>query len=323
MSRLIRNTAILASLEAMYAQDAAPSGAANALEVSNVSINPLNAQNVDRNVVRAYLGNSESLVGVHYKEVGFDVEMVGSGDVGVPPAWGKLLRACGFAETITVDVRVDYTPISTAFESLTVHYFDDGVVHKLVGARGTATLKLTAGEAPMLSFKFVGKDGGDAVAGLPTTDLEAWQIPQVVMDSTSGMLTFNATHAPTVAPVLASGTTYPSEGITIDFGIQTPFNALIGGETVPITDRKVTGAVKLDLTAAQEIDFLADVKATALTSIGMRHGTVEGSKVLVFMSNVQRTEPTKEEKNGMRMLGYKLKINPKNGNDEIRIVTSF
>jgi hypothetical protein len=323
MSRLIRNTAVLAGLETMYAVDAAPTGAANALLVSNLSINPLNAQNVDRAVIRAYLGNSEQLLGTHYKEAGFDIELVGSGEPGVPPAWGKLLRACGFAETITVDTRVDYTPVSTAFESLTMHWYDDGVVHKFVGARGTATLKLAQGEKPALSFKFIGKDGGDAVLALPTTDLEEWRIPEVVMDSTSGSLTFGATHSALTAPALVAGTPYPSEGVTIDFGIQTPFNALIGSESVPITERKVTGSVRLELTAAEEISFLNDVKATSLTSLGMQHGTVEGDKVLVFMPSVQRVEPTKEEKNGMRMLGYKLNINPKNGNDEIRIVTSF
>lgn len=323
MTRLIRNTAVLAALETAYATDAAPGGADDALLVSNLSINPLNAQNVDRAIIRQFLGNTEQLVGTHYKEAGFDVELVGSGVKGTAPAWGRLLRACGFAEVVTAATRVDYTPVSTAFESLTIHWYDDGVVHKLVGARGTASLKLSAGEIPMLSFKFVGKDGGDAVLAAPTTDLSEWRVPQVVMDSVSGMLTFNATHAPTTAPVLAAGVTYPSEGVTIDFGIQTPFNALIGGESVPITERKVTGAIKLELTAAQEIAFLNEVKSTTLTSIGMQHGTVQGDKVMVFMPSVQRTDPTKEEKNGMRMLGYKLNINPKNGNDEIRIVASF
>jgi len=323
MSRIIRNSAVLAKLEASYGVDAAPSGAANALLVSNQSVNPLNAQNVDRALMRAYLGNSEQLVGTNYKEVGFDVEFVGAGERGKAPAWGPLLRACGFAEVITVDTRVDYTPVSTGFESLTIYYFDDGVVHKLVGARGTASLKLSVGEKPTITFKFVGKDGGDAVQDLPTTDLEEWRIPQVVMESVSGDLTFGATHAATVAPVLAGGTTYPSEGITLDFGISTPFNALLGGETVPITERKITGAIKLDLTAQQEIESLQAVKATALTSIGLQHGTVQGDKVMVFMPSVQRIEPTKEEKNGMRMLGYKLNVNPKAGNDEIRIVASF
>jgi hypothetical protein len=323
MSRLIRNTAITAKIEAAYGEDALPTGAANALLISNQTVNPLNSSNVSRDVIRAFLGNSEELVGTHYKEVGFDVEFVGSGTKGVAPAWGQLLRACGFAEVITANVRVDYTPISKDPESLTIYYYDDGALHKLVGARGTMNLKLTAGEIPKLTFKFVGLDGGDVVAQVGATDLEEWRVPQVVMHSTSGMLTFGATHLPTVVPALADGSTYPSEGITIDCGITTPFNALIGGESVPITERKVTGDVRLELTAPQEIAFLNDVKDTTLTSVAMMHGTVQGDKCMVYMPSVQRIQPTKEEKNGMRMLGYKLNINPKAGNDELRIVTSF
>ena len=82
MSRLIRNTAILAKTETVYGVDAVPTGAANALLVSNLSINPLNAQNVDRNNIRPYLGGDEQLVGSRYVEMGFDVELVGAGTPG-------------------------------------------------------------------------------------------------------------------------------------------------------------------------------------------------------------------------------------------------
>ncbi len=323
MSRLIRNTAILAKIEATYGVDPIPTGALNALVVSNVNINPLNAQNVDRDIIRAYLGGSEQLVGTNYVECGFDVELVGSGTVAVAPAWGPLLRACGFAEVITAATRVDYTPISTAFESAAIYWYDDGVLHKLLGARGSASMKLSVGEKPVITFKFVGINGGIAEAATPGTTLTAWRVPQIVTDANSGELTFAATHAPTTAPTLVGGTTYPSQGLTIDFGISTPFEALLGSESAPITDRKVTGAVKMKLTAAQEVAFMADVKAATLVSVGLTHGTVANDKVMVFMPGVQRTEPTKEDLNGSRMIGYKLSMVPISGNDEIRITTSF
>ncbi|KQW96977.1 hypothetical protein ASC94_09220 [Massilia sp. Root418] len=323
MGRLIRKTAILASIETTYGQDAVPTGAANALVVSNLSINPLNAQNVSRDIIRAYLGGSEELVGTAYVEAGFDVELVGSGTAGTAPAWGPLMRAIGFAEVITLATRVDYVPVSDLFESVSIYWYDDGVLHKLLGARGTASLKMAVGEKPVISFKFLGIDGGASAVAAPATTLTAWRVPQIVTDANSGDVTLGATHTTTTAPVLTTGTKYPSQGLTIDLGISTPFQALLGGESVEVTDRKVTGAVKLDLTAAQEVAFLADVKAAALTSIGMVHGTVVGDKVMVWMPSVQRVEPTKEDLNGKRLCGYKLKINPLAGNDEIRIVTSF
>ncbi|MBY0243186.1 MAG: hypothetical protein K2X55_28160 [Burkholderiaceae bacterium] len=323
MPRLIRKTAILAKIEATYAVDAAPTGAANALVVSNLSINPLNAQNVSRDIIRAYLGGSEQLVGTGYMEGGFDVELVGSGTAGTAPAWGALMRAIGFAEVITASTRVDYVPVSTNFESVTIYWYDDGVLHKLLGARGSASLKMSVGEKPVLSFKFLGLDGGTTAVGLPATTLTAWRVPQIINEANSGDVILGATHATATAPVLAAGTPYISQGLTVDLGVTSQFMPMLGGESIDITDRKVTGAIKLDLTAAQEVAFLAAVKAGTLTSVGMTHGTVAGDKVLVWAPNVQRVEPTKEDLNGKRLCGYKLNINPLVGDDEFRIVTSF
>lgn len=323
MSRLIRNTAILAKIEPVYGVDAVPTGAANAMLVSTLSLNPLNAQNVDRNNIRPFLGGDEQLVGSRYVEMGFDVELVGAGTLGIAPAWGPLLRACGFAEVITAGVRVDYVPISTGFESTTIYWYDDGVLHKGLGARGTASLKLSVGEKPVISCKFVCLYGGIGAAAAPTADLEEWQVPEIVLDANSGKLMWGATHATATPPALVGGESYPSKGLTIDLGVTSPFQALLGGESVPITERKVTGAVQLELTAIQEVASMAAVLATAKTSLGMIHGTVAGSRVAVFMPGVQRIEPSKEDLNGARMIGYKLLVNPIAGNDEIRIATSF
>src|SRR3989338_10969454 len=105
MPRYIRNTAILAKIEATYGVDPVPTEAANALLVSNVSINPLNAQNASRDLIRPYLGGSEQLVGTAFVEMSFDVELQGSGAAGTDPAYFPLLEACGFAASRTAAVR--------------------------------------------------------------------------------------------------------------------------------------------------------------------------------------------------------------------------
>ncbi len=323
MARLIRKTAILAKLESTYGIDAVPSGAANALVVSNLSINPLKADNVSRDIIRSYLGNSEQLVGTSYVEMGFDVELVGSGTAGTAPAWGPLMRAIGFAETVTASTRVDYTPISDVFESATIYWYDDGVLHKGLGARGTATLDLSVGKKPVISFKFIALDGGSSAVSAPATTLTAWKVPQIVTNANSGKLTVGATHSTAGAPALTAGTTFPSQGLTIDLGIATAYKPMIGGESISLSDRKITGSVKMELTAAEEVAALADVKLATLNSFGLVHGTVTNSKVMVFMPGVQKTDPTKEEINGERLIGFKLNMIPVAGNDELRIVTSF
>ncbi len=322
-NRLIRNTAILLKQEVTYGLDPVPTGAANALLVSNLSITPFNASNVDRDNIRPFLGGTEQLVGSRYVQCGFDIELVGAGTVAIAPAWGPALMACGFAETLTATVRADYTPISTAFTSATIYWHDDGLLHKATGCRGNVVFKLGVSNRPVMSFTFTGLYSTPTVVGNPTVTLTAWKTPQVIIDANTGDLIFGGTHATGTAPTIATGTAYPSQGIEIDMGNKVDFNALLGGETVDLTQRNVTAKFTLDLTATEEAASYAAVEATTLTTIGIQHGTVANNKMLVWMPSVQRINPTKADANGKRLVAFDARLIPVSGNDEIRIVTSF
>lgn len=322
--RRLKNTTVLAKIGTTYGTDAVPTGAANAIYVSDVSIKPLEANNVDRNLIRAYMGASENLVGTAFKSLSYSVELVGSGSAGIAPAWGPLLRACGFAETLTATTRVDYLPISTAFEWVDQYYFADGVLHKLLGARGSMSLDLSAGAIPKLKFTFKGIDGGIS-AGTPTgVDYTSWKTPQVITNANTQTLLRGCTHTPTGVPALTGGTAFPYSKLMLDLGIDAPFIPLVGSESVEIMDRKITGDLELDLTAAQDVSFMADVKANTLASLGLIHGTVTGNKSLIFAPGVQLTNPDYGNINGKLMNSYKLVLPPSGtGNNELRIVTSF
>jgi hypothetical protein len=323
MPRYIRNTCILAKIESAYATDAVPTGAANAMLVSDLSINPLQANNVSRELVRPYFGGSEELVGTRYIECGFSVELVGSGTAGTAPAFGPLLRACALAEVLIASTRVDYNPITTGQESVTIYWYDDGVLHKLLGARGTVDFKLGSGERPVMVYKFQGLYGGISAATPSGIDFSAFKTPLVVTDANSGDVTFGGTVSPTGAPAITGGTSIPSMGLEVMLGNTVQFTPLLGGETVDVTQREVTGKARLDLTAAQEVSRMADVLAATLSSMSLSHGLVAGYKVLMHLPSVQSLNPTKEELNGRRLIGYDLRAVPPpagSGNDELRLV---
>ncbi len=317
-NRLIRKSAILLKIETTYGVDPVPTGAANAQLVSNLSINPLNAQNVNRDLIRNYLGSSEELVGSAYVEIGFDLEMQGSGSVGVAPAWGAALRACGFAETITVGNRVEYTPVSDALESATIYYYDDGVLKKGLGGRGSVEILANVGERPVFRFKFILLDGGDSAVSNPALTLTSWKQPKVINDANTGELVFGGTYA---AGAITGGTPWPSRGLTLNVANAVNFTPLLGGETVDLSQRDITGSLQLDLTAAQEVSFMAAVKANTLDTLSLVHGTSAGYKTLLYAPSFQMINPTKEELNGKRMIGYGIRCLPVNGNDELRIVS--
>lgn len=322
-NRQIRNTAILLKQEVTYGLDPVPTGAANALLVSNLNINPFNASNVDRDNIRPFLGGSEQLTGTRYVTCGFDLELSGAGTVAIAPAWGPALLACGFAETLTATFRADYTPVSTAFKSCTIYWYDDGLLHKATGCRGNVVFKLGVGQRPVMSFSFTGLYSTPTVVSNPAVTLTAFKAPQVITDANTGDILLGGTHAIGVAPVIAAGTAFPSQGIEIDMGNQVDFNALLGGETVDMSRRNVTAKVMFDLTAAEEAAAYAVVEANTLTTLGLQHGTVVNQKMLIWMPSVQRINPTKGEANGKRLVGFDLRAVPVTGDDEIRIVTSF
>ena len=323
-NRLIRNTVILLKPEVTYGTDPTPTGAANAMLVSNLNINPFNVTQVDRDLIRSYLGASEMLLGSRYVEMSFDVELAGAGTVAVAPAWGNSLLACAMAETVTATFRVDYTPVSSSFGSCTIYWYDDGLLHKATGARGAPMFKLGINGRPVISYKFLGLYTTPTAAANPSTTLTAWKAPQLICEANTLDVTFGGTHATGTAPAITAGTPYPSQGIEVDMGIKVDFNALLGGETVDITARAATAKVTLDLTAAQEVTMMAAAEDATLQTVGLSHGTVANQKVMIWLPSVQITNVQKAEANGKRLVSLDLRCLPSSsGNDEVRIVTSF
>jgi hypothetical protein len=320
MARLIRQTVILAKVETTSGTDAVPTGAANALQVTDFSITPLDANNVDTNILLPYFGGSPSLVGTASVKCSFTVLLAGSGTAAAAPAWGALLQGCGMAETtgLTAPNRVEYLPITDLLKTLSIYYYDSGVLHKLLGVFGNVKLTAKVGEAPKLMFDMVGLDGGISAVTNATAVLTNWKVPVAITKANVTDIQMGCTYA---TGALSGGTAYNSTGLTLDFGNKVDFVPMLTTEEVVLTDRKVTGNVSVELTAAQEVSFMATVKANTLTGMGFVIGTATGNKIMIHKPSVQLINPKKEEINGKRIIGYDLRAVPVSGNDEIRLIS--
>lgn len=322
MPRYIRNTVILAKVETTSGTDAVPVGATDAVLVSDMTITPLDANNVSRDLVRGYFGGSEQLVATASVKVSFTVELAGSGTAATAPAWGDLLLGCAMAEALLATPnRVEYTPISTALKSLSIYYYDDGVLHKLLYCMGNCKLSAKIGERPTLAFDFVGVDGGVTAVANASPTLTAWKTPPTMAKANVVDITIGSTYA---TGAITGGTVYPSTGLDLDFGNQVNYVPLLSTERVDITNREITGSVQLDLTAAQEVTFMGTVKANTTQSLAITIGTATGNKMIIHAPAVQLINPSKQDVNGSRMIGYDLRLVPTaagTGNDELRIVT--
>lgn len=327
MPRYTRNQVVLLKQETVYGTDPTPTGAANAMLVSNLSISPLNANNVSRDLLRPFFGGSEQLVGSASVECSFDVEFQSSGSMTTPtiPAWDAAIQSCGYKAGVgTAASRVEYDLVTdySLFKSCTIYYYDSGVLHKVLGAFGTFSVKMGVGERPVFSFKFTGLDGGVTAVAVATPTLTAFKAPVVVTDPNTSALTLGCTYA---TGALVAGTEYVSGGLEFDLGNAVNFNDLLGtaslaGQSVDLTNREITGKAMFDLTAANEVTFMTNVKANTTQSIGLVHGTTAGNKMLVFAPSVQLINPRKEDKGGRRMIGFDLRFLPSTSNDELKIV---
>ena len=318
MSRYVRNTAVLLKVETTYGVDAVPAPSLDAMLLRKFTCKPLDAKMVKNPQVHPYFGTGVDLVGVSFVSGTFEVSLGGSGAPGTPPMWGRILRSCAFAETVTAAARVDYTPISASLESSTMYYYDDGVLKKVLGMRCDITsFKMGFGDVPQMAVKFIGLDGGIAAVATPDVTLTSWMQPQAVNQANSGMVTLGATYT---AGALTGGTTYPTKGLELSLGAVVNFIELLGGQSVDLTDRDVKGKITLDLTAAQEVSNEALVLASGTQSIGLLHGNAAGNQLLTFLPNCQFQNYTLDDLNGRRLIGYDIKAATLSGNDEWRIV---
>lgn len=317
--RKFRNVVLLAKVETTKGSDASPTGADNAiLPVGEISLTPIEADRVPRNILRGYFGAPDQLLGSTWQSIRFAVELAGAGAAGTAPAWGALLQACGFAETVTSGQRVDYTPVSTSLKSVSIYAYADGLEYQLIGAVGTFNGTATVGGIPVLNFEFWAPYKAPSAQSNATPTLTAWKVPKIVSDANTVDVVLGGTYS---AGAISGGTSYVSGGIEFDMGNVVTRRELIGAKESVLTDRAISGTVKtLDMSAAQEVSLLADIAGDTARSIGMVHGTAAGNKVLLFFTSARLLGLTPVNLEGVWTSDLAFEAPPSSGNDDMRIV---
>lgn len=319
--RFIRKTVILAKLEAAYAEASTFTPATDALLISNVSMT-YTSNNKERDVIRAYLGASEELVGDDQMQFSFEVEMAPSGTAATAPAWGKLLRACAMSETVVATKSVYYKPVSTGFESLSIKYHIDGVSYTVRGARGTFELMMGIGDIPKIKFTFTAPyiQTAPAAEGNPGgITYSSWKPPLMVTNYNTGNVDVGGTYVHGT-DTFTSGDQYASRGFSFNMSNNVVYQPMLGRDRVLITDRKPQGQITLDLAAADEVQFRADVRANTLRSLSFDHGGTLGNRMRVYTPKAQLINPTIVDVDGVAMTQFDVRYVPTSGDDELYIV---
>lgn len=198
--------------------------------------------------------------GARGAKISFRAEVKGAGaaySATVKPALSPYLRACGLAETIVTTVGAEtatYLPASSGVPSLTIWVYEDGVIKKARGCRGSVKFSGKLGEPVFAEFSFEGvyTEVIDGAMIAPTFEAT---VPPVVLGNT---LTLDA-----YAPV--------AESLSIDLGntltLRSSMSATDGYYSALITDRKPTGQMDPEMVTVAAHDFFGKWKSGATAAL--------------------------------------------------------
>lgn len=306
MPRYLRKLAVLAKIEATYGVDAAPTGAADAMQMTNVTVEPMAGGEVARELISPYMGHQGvMLTGTHMTLAG-DIELAGAGAAGTAPAWGPLIRACGWQQVITAATKVQYNLLSGVFEAASIYYNLDGVRHVGLGCRGNWSVSLAPSQIPRMRFELKGIAGTISDQVLPTVDTTKFTKPVVVSKANTSFT--------------LHGLAAIAESISIQQGGKVEPRFLIGYEGIEITDRSVTATAVLEAGLLAQKDWFAIAKAETKDAMALQHGTVAGNIIELNGPKVQVGRPSQGGSQGIANYSLPLMMTPNLGNDELVLV---
>jgi len=159
MGRILSNRQIIAAKVEVTEGTAETLAAADANDqiLEPAKFEP-NISMFERTLLDISYSNFKQIPGTRLATISFKCENKGSGTAGTAPAIGKLLKACGFLETVVAVTSVTYTPLSAlaTIPTLTVAVYIDGVRKQIRGARGNVKYSAKNGEPGMFEFTFIG-----------------------------------------------------------------------------------------------------------------------------------------------------------------------
>lgn len=305
MARYVKKLALLAKIESTYGTDPTPTGAANAIQVLDVSFTPLEGQEESRDIVTPFMGHpGVILTGIH-QMIEFGVEIAGAGAAGDVPGYGVLLRSCGLSETVTEDTDVVYAPVSEGFEGATLYYVLDGVRHIMLGCRGNVTMDFTSKRIPRFRFRMLGLLGTVSDQALPETTFTGFATP---------------------VPVSKANTTFSlhsyagaTESVSFDLGNQVEPRLVINHESIEITDRRASGSAVMEATTLATKNWQTIALGHTAGALALAHGTAAGNIVEIDAASAQIGRYSESVSQGILHNTLPLMFKPDEGDDDILI----
>lgn len=314
MAKFINKLAILAAVEVTSGTIVVPV-AADAIEVSDVTLTPIEGDEANQGVIRPFFGASENVLVTLYRKVAFSVGFAGVGVKGDIPGWATLLRGCSASATNTPapspTAGTVFAPVTDNAESLTIITTIDKLVYKMSGARGNVKAVVDSKGIPKWQFEFTGAFVPvEDAASMPAVNYSKFQRPM-------GVNKLNST-------LSLDGYAAETSSFNFDFGNKVVKQDLMGVDATEITGRESTGSVTFRNTTVATKNWVEMARAGAKVPLALKHGpSLAGiNTVSIDAPLAQVGKPTFGDQDGIQMITVPLRFIPSDvGNDEWSIKT--
>lgn len=307
--------AIAAKIETTYGVDAVPVPASNNailagdLEVTAVS------RSLDRNYTKHVYGSKDKLI------IGEGLKISFSTELRCNPAWpapnpteppdiGPLFRACNLSQTIVTTTGLEcvkYLPNSSQEgESITIYYYQDGMLFKALGCTGKPSMEVKTNEYSTIKWEFTGLYGGPVTNTFPAAFTYSRATPPRLY---SAAFTIDS-----YAAVIDSF----KLSIENDIAKRPSANEATGILRWFVKGRAVTAEIDPEVPAIA-IKDLWNIWATSTSvPVSITIGQAVGARCVITMPNVQIDELKFAERENILTYQLPLVVKPTiAGNDEI------
>jgi len=310
MAEFLERRMILGSkVESAEGTANAPLAADCNLLVEDVKFEP-DIDQTDRNPISSTLSPYASIAGMRKARISFKVELKGSGTAGTAPAIGKLLKACGFSETVVAVTSVTYNPLSVGIDSLTIDVYSvpasgNQIRERMVGARGTFKINAKSGQQVYLEFTFQGAYVATAdAAGLTPSGLET-TLPPAFLSTSFTMHTY--AHKVSSFNIDLGNSLAPRQDITLSSGLLSYL----------ITNRKPTFSFDPEKELVATHDYYGKMLANTEGALSVAVGATAGNICTITAPKAQYTKVTPGGRDGLGIFTVDGRFNRSSGNDEL------
>lgn len=304
---IIKRAQLAAKLEVTEGTAETLTGA-DALLAMNIDDDP-DIDEHNRDNVSSSLSTFSQLAGARKGAIAFDVELKGSGTAGTAPALGKLLKACGFGESVVALTSVTYLPASSGVSSITIALYNDGIIYKIWGARGNVSLKLEKGKPGMFHFVFTGADfsvtdGAMLSSGVSyeTTKPQPFLSAALSIDSYAALL---------------GSLEYNMNNVVV---LRDDVNSASGHKSAIISSRQPSVSIDPEMVLVATYDFYGKWRSGNEGALTQALTGSAGNICTITAPKVQYSKVKRLDKSGIRSLGIDCKLNRNAGDDEFSLV---